>query len=155
MNLVKRFLKNKKVGWYLSVVSLILGIITLIVYTVRGGNYLSPVSNAAVALLVLAILTNLAVLVLDFKIGAFVPLILYACVVAVLLNTEMLFITNVIFGVDGNYFETSFFTFIVTSILATIVSAVAFALGLSKSNKLLADEEATEEEAVEETTASN
>lgn len=143
MNYVLRFLKNKRPGWYVSLASLILGLIALITYTVRGGNYLSPVSSVAVSLLVLAVITNLLVLVVDFKLGAFIPMILYACVVAVLLNSEMLFITNVLFGVDGNYFETSFYTFVITAILSMITSAVAFALGLSKSNKLLADEEKT------------
>lgn len=137
LDTAKKFLANKKVGWYVSLASLILGLITIIVYTARGGNYLSPVSNAAVCLLAFAIVTNALVLVLDFKVLALIPMILYACVVAVLLNTEMLFITNVIFGVDGNYFDGAFWTFVVCSILAMVVSAVAFAMGLSKSNKLI------------------
>ncbi len=138
MKMLKDFLANKRPGWYVSVASLLLGLITVIVYTARGGNYLSPVSSAAVVLLVFAVLTNAAVLVMDFKVGAFIPMILYACTVAVFLNTEMLFITNVIFGVDGNYFDGAFFTFLVTGVLAMVTSAVAFAMGLSKSNKLKA-----------------
>ena len=138
MNSVKRFLANKRIGWYVSVISLILGLISVITYTSRGGNYLSPVSDAAVMLMAFAVVTNVLVLVLDFKLLAFVPMALYACVVAVLLNTEMLFITNVIFGVDGNYFDGAFYTFVVTSILAMVVSAVAFSMGLSKGNRLIA-----------------
>lgn len=139
MEFIKKFLANKRPGWYLSAASLLLGLITVIVYTARGGNYLSPVSGAAVALLVFAIITNAAVLVIDFKLLAFIPMMLYACTVAVFLNTEMLFITNVIFGVDGNYFDGAFYTFLVTAVLAMVVSAVAFAMGLSKSNKLTAE----------------
>ncbi len=138
MKMLKDFLANKRPGWYVSVASLLLGLITVIVYTARGGNYLSPVSSAAVVLLVFAVLTNAAVLVMDFKVAAFIPMILYACTVAVFLNTEMLFITNVIFGVDGNFFDGAFFTFLVTGVLAMVTSAVAFAMGLSKSNKLKA-----------------
>lgn len=138
MKMLKDFLANKRPGWYVSVASLLLGLITVIVYTARGGNYLSPVSSAAVVLLVFAVLTNAAVLVMDFKVAAFIPMILYACTVAVFLNTEMLFITNVIFGVDGNYFDGAFFIFLVTGVLAMVTSAVAFAMGLSKSNKLKA-----------------
>lgn len=138
MKMLKDFLANKRPGWYVSVASLLLGLITVIVYTARGGNYLSPVSSAAVVLLVFAVLTNAAVLVMDFKVAAFIPMILYACTVAVFLNTEMLFITNVIFGVDGNYFDGAFFTFLVTGVLAMVTAAVAFAMGLSKSNKLKA-----------------
>ena len=138
MKMFKDFLANKRPGWYVSVASLLLGLITVIVYTARGGNYLSPVSSAAVVLLVFAVITNAAVLVIDFKLGAFIPMILYVCTVAVFLNSEMLFITNVIFGVDGNYFDGAFFTFLVTGVLAMVTSAVAFGMGLSKSNKLKA-----------------
>lgn len=139
MENVKKFLANKKPGWYVSLASFVLGLITLIVYAARGGNYLSPVSTAAVLLLVFGVITNAAVLVKDFRLLAFVPMILYACVVAVLLNTEMLFITNVLFGVDGNYFDGAFYTFVITSILAMIVSAVAFAMRLSKNDKFRAE----------------
>ena len=140
MKLVKSFLENKKAGWYVSAAALVLALITIIVYTVRGGNYLSPVSDTAVALLAVGIITNVAVLVLDFKLGAFIPTVFYACTVAVLLNSEMLFISNVAFGVDGNSFDGAFFTFVITALLATVASAVAFGMGLSKTNKLLAED---------------
>ena len=65
MKLVKSFLKNKKAGWYVSAAALVLALITIIVYTVRGGNYLSPVSDTAVALLaVTAVIFRYAVGVL-------------------------------------------------------------------------------------------
>lgn len=139
MKYVKSFLANKRAGWYVSLASLVLALITAIVYTARGGNYLSPVSGAAVALLIVGIIANAAALVLDFKVLGILPVIFYACTIAVLLNTEMLFITNVMFGVDGNIFDGAFYTFIITGILALIAAAVAFGMGLSKSNKLFAE----------------
>jgi len=139
MEFVKNFLKNKKPGWYVSAAAMVLALITVIVYAARGGNYLSPVNGTVIALLVAGIITNALALVIDFKVGAFLPLVFYACTVALLLNTEMLFITNVAFGVDGNYFDGAFFTFLITAVLATVVSAVAFGMGLSKSNKLTAE----------------
>jgi hypothetical protein len=138
MEFFKKFLSNKKAGWYVSVVALLFAIITLIVYTARGGNYLSPVSSTAVTLLVVGIITNVIVLVADFKVLAFLPMAFYAATVAVLLNTEMLYITNVAFGVDGNSFDAAFFTFLVTDVLAMLLSAVAFGMGLSKSNNIIA-----------------
>lgn len=139
MEFIKKFLNNKKPGWYVSAAALLLAIVTVIVYTARGGNYLSPVSGAAVTLLVVGIIVNAVVLVADFKVLAFLPVVFYACTIAVLLNTEMLFITNVAFGVDGNSFDGAFFTFLVTGVLAMILSAVAFGMGLSKSNKIVAE----------------
>ena len=142
MKYVKSFLANKRAGWYVSLASLVLALITVIVYTARGGNYLSPVSGAAVALLVVGIIANAAALVLDFKVLGILPVIFYSCTIGVLHNTEMLFITNVMFGVDGNVFDGAFYTFIITGILALIAAAVAFGMGLSKSNKLFAESDA-------------
>ncbi len=139
MTKFKLFLANKKPGWYVSLASCLCALITLIVYTARGGNYLSPVSPVAVVLLVLGIVSNLVALVDDFKVLGIVPAVLYASTIAVLLNTEMLYITNVIFGVDGNHFDGGFFTFVILGFLATILAGVAFGMGLSKSNKLLAE----------------
>lgn len=132
MEWLKKFLSTKSIGWYVSAVSCLFALIAVIVYGARGGNYLSPVSGAAVALMVVGVVINAAVLVKDFKLGGFIPVVLYACAIAVLLNTEMLFITNVAFGVDGNYFDGAFFTFLIFIAVATIGSAVAFGMGLSK-----------------------
>ena len=83
----------------------------------------------------IAVVTNILVLIKDFKICAFVPMMLYAASFAVLLNTEMLFITNVGFGVDGNFFDAGFYTFVITDVLAVVSSSVAFSMGLSKDKK--------------------
>lgn len=135
--MIKRFLSNKKIGFYLLIASFLFGLLTLIIYTVRGGNYLSPVSNLAVILLIVGLVSNLLCLVLDFGILGIVPVILYSCVLAVLLNTEMLFISNVAFGVDGNSFDAAFFLFWIFDILAIITSAVGFSIGISKTNKII------------------
>lgn len=135
MKNITNFLKEKKPGWYVELASLLLGLICLITYTARDGNYLSPVSRLAVTLMAIAVVTNILVLIKDFKICAFVPMILYAASLAVLLNTEMLFITNVGFGVDGNFFDAGFYTFVITDVLAVVSSAVAFSMGLSKDKK--------------------
>lgn len=135
MKNITNFLKEKKPGWYVELASLLLGLICLITYTARGGNYLSSVSGLAVTLMAIAVVTNIIVLIKDFKICAFVPMMLYAASLAVLLNTEMLFITNVGFGVDGNFFDAGFYTFVITDVLAVVSSAVAFSMGLSKDKK--------------------
>lgn len=135
MKFITDLLKTKTAGFYVAIASFVFGLISLITYTARGGNYLSPVSVAAVLLMAFALLTNLLVLYKDFKVLAFVPMMLYASSLAVLMNTEMLFITNVGFGVDGNSFDAAFFVFLITDVLAVLTSAVAFAMGLSKDKK--------------------
>ncbi len=138
--MIKKFLSNKKPGFYVSFVAFVLALLTLILYTARGGNYLSPVSSTAVILLVLGIVANLFVLVLDFQILGIIPVILYSCVFAVLLNTERLFITNVFFGVDGNSFSFAYYLIWIFLVLSILSSAVSFSLGRSKTNRLLPKE---------------
>jgi hypothetical protein len=140
MNNVKKFLANKKPGFYVMAVAFLLGLISLIVYVARGGNYLSPVSGIAVTLLALGVAASVLSMVLDFGLLGILPVALFASAFAVLLNTEMLFISNVAFGVDGNSIDGGFIFFVVGVALAVLTSAIAFGMGLSKSNKILAEE---------------
>lgn len=133
--MLRKFLETKKSGWYVELVSFILALITLITYVARGGNYLSPVSTSAVVVLSIGLVINAVALFKDFKVLGLLPVALYAGSAAILLNTEMLFISNVIFGVDGNSFDVPFFMFIICDILAIITSAVAFSMGLTKEVK--------------------
>ena len=73
MENVKKFLANKKPGWYVSLASFVLGLITLIVYAARGGNHLSPVSTAAVLLLVFGVIPTAAGRGQTFRLVVFVP----------------------------------------------------------------------------------
>lgn len=133
--MLRKFLETKKSGWYVELVSFILALITLITYVARGGNYLSPVSTSAVVVLSIGLVINAVALFKDFKVLGLLPVALYAGSAEILLNTEMLFISNVIFGVDGNSFDVAFFMFIICDILAIITSAVAFSMGLTKEVK--------------------
>lgn len=128
----KSFLSGKANGWYVECAALIFGVITLIVYTARGGNSYSPVSGAAVATLVIGIVFNVLALIKDFKVGGFLPVVFYAVTLAILLNTEMLFLSNVLTGIDNNKLDAAFIVFVVTIILALITSIVAFSMKLSK-----------------------
>lgn len=127
MNKIKDFFKTKALGWWFSLAACVLALITLITYTARGGNYLSPVSNAAVACLSIGFVVNVLILIKDFKVGAFVPLLLYTGTLAILLNSEMTFISNVMFGVDGNSFDGAFWVFVI-GIFATVIAAAVAAI---------------------------
>lgn len=133
--MLKKFLETKKAGWYVELAAFIFALITLIAYVARGGNYLSPVSTSVVVVLSIGLVINAVALFKDFKVLGLLPVALYAGSAAILLNTEMLFISNVIFGVDGNSFDIAFFMFIICDILAIITSAVAFSMGLTKEVK--------------------
>lgn len=132
MENVKSFLSGKAKGWYVECAALLFGIITLIVYVARGGNSYSPVSGAAVATLALGVVCNICVLIKDYKVGGFLPVVFYAITLAILLNTEMLFLSNVLTGIDNNSFDVAFIVFVVTMILSLVTSIIAFSMKLSK-----------------------
>jgi hypothetical protein len=119
------FLEKKAGCWYVSVIALACAAISLVVYVLRGGNYLSPVNSMAVTLMIVGVVVNALILLKDFRIGAFIPFVMYMCVFGILLNSEMLFISNVAFGVDGNFLDTGFFVFVGTNILSIFFSAIA------------------------------
>lgn len=135
MTAIKEFLAKKGFGFYWSVASLLFGLIGFIVYTARGGNGYSPLSQTAIILYVFALITNGAILYKDFKVGAFVPYILYIVTFGVLLNSEMVFITNVIGGIDKNVFDTAWIAFFVCLFLGMVASFAACVCSFQKKGK--------------------
>ena len=134
MQLIKDYLKSRTAGWYVSLASFVFGLVTFIIYVARGGNSFSPVSGAAVAMLVLGWATNLLVLVKDFGVGAFVPYLFYIAAFGVLFNSEMAFVSNVFTSIDGTRLDGAFiacFVFLILT-MATGFAACIMKLGKKK-----------------------
>lgn len=129
---MKGFLQSKAAGWYFSLAAMVLAIVTVIVYTVRGGNVYSPVDNTAVAMLIVGIVCNAVVLVKDFRIGAFVPFVFYTVTVGILLNTEMLFLSNVMTAIDNNALDGAWIFFVVTLVVSELCAGIAAAMRMTK-----------------------
>ena len=129
---MKAFLSKKTLTWYFSCASMLLALAGLIIYLVRGGNDYSPVSTIAAAVWGVGVALNVLVLIKDFKIGAFVPYILYTVTFGILLNTEMLFASNVLVGIDGQVFDVAWCAFVACLALAIIAGIVGCAKELSK-----------------------
>ena len=129
---MKGFLQSKAAGWYFSLAAMALAIVTAIVYTVRGGNVYSPVDNTAVAMLIVGIVCNAVVLVKDFRIGAFVPFVFYTVTVGILLNTEMLFLSNVMTAIDNNALDGAWIFFVVTLVLSVLCAGIAAAMRMTR-----------------------
>lgn len=129
---MKGFLQSKAAGWYFSLAAMVLAIVTAIVYTVRGGNVYSPVDNTAVAMLIVGIVCNAVVLVKDFRIGAFVPFVFYTVTVGILLNTEMLFLSNVMTAIDNNALDGAWIFFVVTLVVSELCAGIAAAMRMTK-----------------------
>jgi hypothetical protein len=129
---MNEFLSKKTTSWYISCASMVLALVGLIVYVVRGGNSYSPVSSIAMTAWAAGIVLNAVVLVQDFKIGQFIPYLLYVVTLGILLNTEMLFASNVLVSIDGGFFDVAWIAFVVCLALAIVTGFVASIKPLTK-----------------------
>lgn len=126
------FLSKKTTSWYISCVSMVLALVGLIIYVARGGNSYSPVSGTAVTVWAIGIVLNAVVLVNDFKIGQFIPYLLYVVTMGILLNTEMLFASNVLVNIDGGFFDVAWIAFVACLALSVVAGFVASVKPLTK-----------------------
>lgn len=140
MEKILNYLKSRTAGWYVALASMILGLITLIIYVARGGNSYSPVSNVAIAMFAIAIIMNALILIKDFEIGAYIPFIFYVVGVGILINTEMLFISNVLTGIDNNSFDLTYIVMFVFLIITIVVSFASTIMTIHRNNIKIVEE---------------
>lgn len=86
-------------------------------------------------MLIIGLMLNVIVLVKDFGIGGFIPFVFYTVALGILLNTEMLYLSNVLTAIDHNVLDGAWITFAVTLLLAVVFSAVAAVLRMTKKDK--------------------
>lgn len=122
---VKEFLSKKTVGWYIFLASCVTGLIALIIYATRGGDALTKLSTPAIVLFVVGVAANALLLIKDIKPLEIVPFVLYFASVAIFAATEINFIANVIYGVDGNAFDPAFFCVFIFGLLSVVLGIAA------------------------------
>ena len=77
------------------------------------------------------------ILIKDFKVGAYVPFIFYVVGLGVLLNTEMLFISNVLTGIDNNAFDPAYIVMFIFLILTIVCSFASTIMTIHKEEKTI------------------
>ena len=112
---------------------MVAALVSLIVYLVRNGNEYSQVSDVVKYLMIGGIVLNAIILIEDFSFGAFLPFACYTVSAGVLLNTEMLFVSNVLTNIDGTQFDAMFFVFIGALAVAVLMGALAFVTRMTKA----------------------
>lgn len=125
MSSVRNFFQKRTVGYYIYALSCILAIATAIVYEVRGGDALTKIDHSVTVLLIIGIVVNVFMMLKDIKPLEIVPFVLYLIAIVAFIATEIDFIGNVFYGVDGNAFDPAFFGIIVLGILAVISGMIA------------------------------
>lgn len=129
---IKQFLSKKTVGWYIALASAVMGLITLVIYAARGGDALTKLSSPAIAVIAIGVVLNALLLVKDVKPLEIVPFVLYFVAILIYGASEVNFIANVIYGVDGNAFDPAFFCVFVFGVLAVALGMAASIVKLEK-----------------------
>lgn len=129
---VKEFLAKKTVGYYLFAASALLGLLTLIVYAARGGDVLTKLEPAAIALLIVGIVINAGLLVKDIRPLEILPFMIYLAAFAVFMASEITFIGNLINGVDGNALDAGFVFVAIFGLLSVGLGMAACIVKLEK-----------------------
>ena len=135
MAAVKEFLKSRGVGYYMYAASALCALVMFVVYVARGGDVLTGLEPAAVALGIIGVLGNVGLLIRNVRPLEILPFILYTVVLAVFVSSEINFIANVINGVDGNSLDGGFFCVIVFGALAVVLGMAACIVRLEKTEK--------------------
>lgn len=125
MNKIKQFLSEKSIGYYLFAASALLGLITFIIYVARGGDSMTDLSAATIALMIIGVVLNIALLVKNFTPLEIIPFVFYIAGFMTYIGSEIMFITNVMYGVDGNVLDGAFFAIIVFGVLSIICGITA------------------------------
>lgn len=138
MENLKKFLAGKAPGFYVSLASFLFALLFLIVYAARGGDsqQLSPVDTTAIVLVVIGLVTNVVVLIKDFGYLAYLPYLFYTITFGVLLNSEMLFLSNVLTAIDNNAIDPLFYVMIVFLVLAIATGFAATIMRIAKKKEV-------------------
>lgn len=125
MSSVRDFFQKKTAGYYIYLLSCIFAIAAAITYEMRGGDALTKIDHSVTVLLFVGIIINVLMMLKDIKPLEIIPFVLYLIALVAFIATEIDFIGNVFYGVDGNAFDPAFFGIIVLGILAVISGMIA------------------------------
>lgn len=128
MDIIKKFLAGKGVGYYLTLPALIFCIIALSLYTQNGVTSFNPELNAsAIAYISVCIALCVISLVVDFRPIKYIAYLLCLYAFMWFIYSQVTYIANVFVAIDGYTFTGGFIAttvFYVLSFVFVLLSAV-------------------------------
>lgn len=124
--MAETFMKKRGLSFWLTALSVVLAAGMLIVYSKTGISTFTPTLSGKVRLL-LCICIALGVLLCVFEVKN-LKYVLYLLLLWTLLEFlvyEMSYISNVVVGIDGNFFSTGFIATAVLGLLSCILALVS------------------------------
>ena len=120
-------LQHKAGGFYALIVYVVCGIIALASYFPMT-NTLRVVSPLVVAALVLGLVCALFNIVKDIPYLDFLPVLFSSIALGGFVNSEGLFVSNVLMAIDGSTLETSFLLTAAFQVVALVAAILAFVM---------------------------
>lgn len=126
MDKIKNFLAGRGVGYYLSLLAVVCGMLAGILYICTGVSSFNPDLNVSALVCIWVAVAMCAVsAVLDFKDIRYVAAMLFLYGLLMYIDSQVTYIANVFVAIDGYGFTAGFLSTLIFSLLSFVVALLA------------------------------
>ncbi len=126
MDKIKNFLVGRGVGYYLSLLAVVCGMLAGILYICTGVSSFNPDLNVSALVCIWVAVVMCAVsAVFDFKDIRYVAAMLFLYGLLMYIDSQVTYIANVFVAIDGYGFTAGFLSTLIFSLLSFVVALLA------------------------------
>lgn len=126
MDKIKNFLAGRGVGYYLSLLAVVCGMLAGILYICTGVSSFNPDLNVSALVCIWVAVAMCAVsAVFDFKDIRYVAAMLFLYGLLMYIDSQVTYIANVFVAIDGYGFTAGFLSTLIFSLLSFVVALLA------------------------------
>ena len=126
MDKIKNFLVGRGVGYYLSLLAVVCGMLAGILYICTGVSSFNPDLNVSALVCIWVAVAMCAVsAVFDFKDIRYVAAMLFLYGLLMYIDSQVTYIANVFVAIDGYGFTAGFLSTLIFSLLSFVVALLA------------------------------
>lgn len=126
MDKIKNFLAGRGVGYYLSLLAVVCGMLAGILYICTGVSSFNPDLNVSALVCIWVAVAMCAVsAVFDFKDIRYVAAMLFLYGLLMYIDSQVTYIANVFVAIDGYGFTSGFLSTLIFSLLSFVVALLA------------------------------
>ena len=126
MEKIKKFIAGRGVGYYLSLLAVVCGMLAGILYICTGVSSFNPDLNVSALVCIWVAVVMCAVsAVFDFKDIRYVAAMLFLYGLLMYIDSQVTYIANVFVAIDGYGFTAGFLSTLIFSLLSFVVALLA------------------------------
>lgn len=126
MNKVIKYIKTRRIGWWICLGAAVCALLELIIYLTTGTNsFNSDYSVPCIVGVIIGFVFAVASLVMDNRIGAFAAYVILLYGFIGYVASQINLISNILYGVDGTLFPASLLVGLIFAALAFVLALVA------------------------------